>query len=114
MTSFRTLLLAGAVVLGATSAYAGDGHEDIINRDSINVHHSAPRTHLLERRSSQGTLAPYALGERRSQGTLAPYAFGRAASRDPRAYDYEPGSTWSRVPIQLQKRDITTEGNGNK
>jgi hypothetical protein len=100
MTSYRTLLLAGAVVLGATSAYAGDGHSGIAIRDSMNVQHSAPRTHLLERRTSQGTLAPYALG--------------RAASRDPRASDYEPGSTWSRIPIQVQKRDITTEGNGNK
>ncbi len=100
MTSYRTLLLAGAVVLGATSAYAGDGFEGTAVRDGMGVHHTAPRAHLLERRASQGTLAPYALG--------------RAASRDPRAYDYEPGSTWSRVPIQLQKRDITTEGNGNK
>ncbi len=91
MTSYRTLLLAGAVVLGATSAYAGDGHEDILNRDSINVHHSAPRTHLLERRTSQGALAPYAYS--------APYAYGGASSRrDPRASAYEPGSSWTRIP----------------
>ena len=94
MTSYRTILLAGAVVLSATSAYAASGREGT-------VHHSAPRTHLLEGRISQG-------------GAVAPYAMGRGASRDPRASDYEPGSTWSRLPIQLQKRDITTEGNGNK
>jgi hypothetical protein len=104
MTFYRTILLAGAVILSATSAYASSGRAGIALRDDMRLHpaHStSTRPHLLERRTSQGTLAPYALG-------------GRGASRDPRAYDYEPGSTWSRVPIQLQKRDITTEGNGNK
>jgi len=98
MNTYRTIILAGAVVLGATSAYAGDGFQDTAIRDQgLNVHHSAPRTHLLEGRTSQGTLAPY--------------AYGGASMRDPRASAYEPGSTWSRIPMSIRKRDITTESN---
>ena len=88
MTSYRTILLASAVVLGATSAYADDGKEGIAIRDgsSASVSDSVVPAPLFEGRASVSEQAPYA---------------------------YEGGSTSERVPADIRKRDIATEGNGN-
>ena len=87
MTSYRTILLAGAVVLGATSAYADDGKKDTAIRDDSSA--------------SQSVLP-------------APLFEGRASVSEPAPYAYEGGSTSERVPADIRKRDIATEGNGNK
>jgi hypothetical protein len=88
MTSYRTMLLAGAVLLGATSAYADDGKEGIEIRDDSASAYSQ-------------SVVP------------APLFEGRASVNEPAPYAYEGGSTSEQVPIDVRKRDITTEGNGN-
>jgi hypothetical protein len=109
MTSYRTILVAAAVVLGSTSAYASGGFKDIPLRDEgLNIHHSVPRTNLLESRTSQqGELAPYASVRR-------PVLEGRSSVSGPAPSAYEEGSTWSRVPVSIRDQDIATRGNDNK
>ena len=88
MTSYRTMLLAGAVLLGATSAYADDGKEGIAIRDD----------------SSSAV----------SQSVVpAPMFEGRASVNEPAPYAYEGGSTSEQVPLSVRRQDITTEGNDN-
>ena len=91
MTSYRTILLAGAVILSATSAYASGGKSGIANRDDMRLHPAnSTRTQGLEGHTSQGTLAPY--------------VSDRASSRDKSRS----------APVQIRKQDHTTKGNSSK
>jgi hypothetical protein len=97
MTSYRALLLAGAVVLSATSAYASGGKAGIANRDDGLINRSAPQSSVFDRRASEGVLLE-----------------GRSSVVGPAPSGYEEGSTWSRVPATVRDEDIATRGNGNK
>jgi hypothetical protein len=90
MTSYRTLMLAGTFLFGATAAYADDGRMDIQLRDEGLIH------------SDSGVYEP-----------AAPMFEGRASVNEPAPYAYEGGSTSEQVPIDVRRQDITTEGNDN-
>jgi hypothetical protein len=80
MTSYRTILLAGAVILSATSAYASGGKSGIAIRDDMRLHPAHPAgTQRLEGHTSQGTLAPYA--SERAASRNAPAQIHQAGPR---------------------------------